>query len=138
MFSWIFRGRKTDASALSEKKTSGAVSDGQRQPPPASSRPGNCPGEPHNVAQTPVPVIVTATGRDSLSRLRGVAKGQSVRAQGQGHWFAKQGQANIEVQTSQCENESSCPAVPEADRLKAIEELLCLGVEHFSVKREHH
>lgn len=73
------------------------------------------------------------TGRDSLTKLRAAAKGQRVRQQNQDHWFKADQPSEIVVPTTS----ATCSAsIPEADRQKAIEELLSMGIDHFTVRHQ--
>lgn len=79
----------------------------------------------------------TASGRESLTKLRSVARGQRKTEQGRGRWFGKPDDAR-ETAAPQPEVEQStqCPPIPEDQRKKAIEALLELGIDHFTVKSD--
>lgn len=143
MFFRIFRGRKDEESSRAESpaappECSPAKNRDERVEPVAES--AAAAGE--MIAQEPQkPTLVSSTGRDSLSMLRSVSKGQRVRPQGQEHWFCKPGEAKSSDVHSALpkpgtDSVPDCPSIPEAERNKAIEELLSMGVEHFSVKRD--
>lgn len=79
------------------------------------------------------------TGSDSLSKLKSVAKGQQTAEQGRGRWFGRPEDSSrgyMPVTKAEEQGESSCPVVPEADRLKAIEALLGIGVDRVTVKSD--
>ncbi len=83
--------------------------------------------------------MASPTGRDSLSKLKSVARGQQTAEQGRGRWFGRPEDSSrgyMPVTKAQEQVDSSCPVVPEADRLKAIEALLGMGVDHVTVNSE--
>ena len=107
---------------------------------------GNCVDQSSKAGQEELaPVVRTSSGRDSLSRLKMVARGQRAHEQTQSRWFAKpeavrreaaEAAAAAAMAVTDEEKNENCPSVPEADRMKAIEDLLGMGVNHFSVKHE--
>ncbi len=76
------------------------------------------------------------SGRDSLTKLKAVARGQQSRQQNQDHWFAKPADVPVGLAGAAEAENSGGPSVPEAERLKAIEALLRMGIDHFSVKQD--
>lgn len=84
--------------------------------------------------------FTNSTGRDSLSKLKSVARGQQATEQGRGRWFGKpedssRGYSPVAKPEKQ-DDAANCPVIPEAERLKAIESLLGIGIDHFTVKLE--
>ncbi|MBY0549424.1 MAG: hypothetical protein K2W95_19265 [Candidatus Obscuribacterales bacterium] len=137
MFFRIFRGRKDEKSSRAASPAAPLTcSSPENQDDGGAASELIAAVEPERQ-----PVPAARTGRDSLSLLRSVSKGQRVRPQGQDHWFckpgeAKSGDARIEMPKAREDSAPECPSIPEAERNKAIEELLSMGVEHFSVKRD--
>lgn len=84
------------------------------------------------------------TGKDSLRKLKAVAREQQrEQMQAKGHWFnesPKESSAPADVRATAnslhaTSNSTACPQIPEAERMKAIEELLSMGFEHFTINR---
>lgn len=144
MFFRIFRGRKDEKSSRAESSAAPwECSPAKNHDAGALVEPvAESAGAREVIAREPQkPVLSSATGRDSLSLLRSVSKGQRVRPQGQEHWFCKPGEAKTAdvhsaLPKARADSGPDCPSIPEAERNKAIEELLSMGVEHFSVKRD--
>ncbi|MBY0547931.1 MAG: hypothetical protein K2W95_11605 [Candidatus Obscuribacterales bacterium] len=83
--------------------------------------------------------MTSPSGRDSLSQLRSVARGGQTPGQGRGRWFGRPEDSSrgiVPVKKQEVQEDSSCPVIPESDRRKAIEALLGIGIDHFTVKSD--
>ena len=127
-------GRKPEDDQPARRRTDRTSPDSTQCPTPLTGDATKADGDASSFVAPKSP-----TGRDSLSKLKSVALGQRIRHSGQEHWFAKpdDGSSAVAYQVArQTDAQADCPAVPEAERLKAIDELLKMGINHFTVRDE--
>lgn len=76
-------------------------------------------------------------GRQSLTKLKSVAKGQRVRQQNQAHWFSKNSSTpEVKVAMPKPASHPSAPLISEEERRKAIDELLSMGCDHYTGNKQ--